>query len=110
MTPKKIHILTRDLEILYAETTLTRAWVSLNPHEDRTEYTDLSQVWHDAKEEPEKGKSILVIDEDGVSIYRWVGQYDIGWLYFAERIGLFKWAYINDLLPKNVSDKTIQID
>ena len=100
MTPKKIHVLTRDLEILDAETTLTRAWVSLNPHKDRTEYTDLSQVWHEAKEEPEKGKLLIGIDEDGVSIYKWVGQDDNDWLSFAECFGLIRWAYIEDLLPK----------
>ena len=75
MTPKKIHILTRDVEILDAETQLTRAWVNLNPHKDRTEYTDLSQVWHDANEEPEKGKSIISIGATGVSSYKWVDEW-----------------------------------
>ena len=100
MIPKKIHILTRDLEILDAETPLTRAWVSLDPHEDRTEYTDLSQVWHKSKEEPEKGKFLIGIDEDGVSVYNWVGQDECGWLSFAEYNGLIRWAYVYDLLPK----------
>lgn len=100
MTPKKIHVLTRDLEILDAETTLTRAWVSLNPHKDRTEYTDLSQVWHEAKEEPEKGKLMIGVDEDGVSIYKWVDQDEDGWFSFAKGCGLTRWAYIEDLLPK----------
>ena len=59
MTPKKIHILARDLEILDAETQLTRVWVSLNPHKDRTEYTDLSQVWHDSSEIPQHDALIL---------------------------------------------------
>lgn len=64
------------------------------------EYTDLSQVWHEAKEEPEKGKLMIGIDEDGVSIYKWIYQYDCDWLYFAESNGLIRWAYIDDLLPK----------
>ena len=100
MIPKKIHVLTRYVEILDAETQLTRAWVNLNPHEDRTEYTDLSQVWHDAKEDPEKGKFMIGIDEDGISVYKWVGQDECGWLSFAEWSGLVRWAYIDDLLPK----------
>lgn len=100
MIPKKIHILTRDLEILNVETPLTRAWVSLNPHEDRTEYTDLSQVWHNAKEEPEKGKSISSIGVTGVSAYKWVDQDEDGWFSFAKGCGLTRWAYIEDLLPK----------
>lgn len=64
------------------------------------EYTDLSQVWHEAKEEPEKGKLMIGIDEDSVSIYKWIYQYDCDWLYFAESNGLIRWAYIDDLLPK----------
>ena len=35
------------------------------------EYTDLSQVWHNAKEEPEKSKSIISIRSTGVSAYKW---------------------------------------
>ena len=100
MTPKKIHILTRDLEILGAETQLTRAWVNLNPRKDRTEYTDLSQVWHEAKEEPEKGKSIIGIGSTGVSAYKWVDEWRCDWLDFAEWSELFRWAYVYDLLPK----------
>ena len=64
------------------------------------EYTDLSQAWHDAKEEPEKGKFMIGIDEDGVSVYKWVGQDDGDWMSFSECNGLFRWAYIDDLLPK----------
>ena len=105
MLPKKIHILTEDLEILDEETPLTKAWVCINPQEKRTEYTDLSQVWHDVKEEPEKGKLLIGIDEDDVSIYKWVDQ-DDNWFSFAKLFGLTRWAYINDLLPKNVSDKS----
>lgn len=64
------------------------------------EYTDLSQVWHDAKEEPEKGKSIISIGSTGVSAYKWVDQVGGDWLYFAECFGLIRWAYVDDLLPK----------
>lgn len=100
MTPKKIYVLTRYVESLDAETQLTRAWVSLNPHEDRTEYTDLSQVWHEAKDEPEKGKSIISIGSTGVSAYKWVDEWRCDWVDFAEWSELFRWAYVYDLLPK----------
>ena len=63
------------------------------------EYTDLSQVWHNSKEEPEKGKLMIGIDEDGISIYKWADQ-DNDWLSFAEWYSLIRWAYIDDLLPK----------
>ena len=64
------------------------------------EYTDLSQVWHDAKEEPEKGKSIISIGSTGVSAYKWVDEWRCDWLDFAEWSELFRWAYVDDLLPK----------
>lgn len=100
MTPKKIYILSRDLEILDAETQLTRALICINPHEKSTEYTDLSQVWHNAKEEPEKGKSIISIGSTGVSAYKWVDEWRCDWSDFAEWSELFRWAYVYDLLPK----------
>ena len=108
MTPKKIHIPTRDLEILDAETQLTRAWVSINPHKKRTEYTDLSQAWHDASKEPEKGKLMIGVDEDSVSIYKWVGQDECGWLSFYKFNGLTRWAYIKDLLPRKGNEKDMK--
>ena len=100
MLPKKIHVLTRDLETIDAKIPLTRTWVSIYPHEDRTEYTDISQAWHKSKEEPEKGKFLIGIDEDGVSVYKWVGQDECGWLSFAECNGLIRCAYLEDLMPK----------
>ena len=100
MIPKKMHVLTRYVEILGADTPVIRAWVNLNPHEDRTEYTDLSQVWHNAKEEPEKGKSIISIGSTGVSAYKWVDEWRCDWVGFAEWSELFRWAYVDDLLPK----------
>lgn len=118
MIPKKIHILTRDLDILDAETPLTRTWVSLNPHDDRTEYTDLSRVWHDAKEEPEALKQVVVIDKEGRSfsgkywpyddegytprypgIY-WNGDGCLTGARLLDWDSVVCWAYIEDLLPK----------
>lgn len=117
MIPKKIHILTRDLEILDADTPITRAWVSLNPHEDRTEYTDLSQVWHDAKEEPKAGRQVIAIKDNTAfcGIYQpydnkgytpryqglyWSGGGCLSGAVLAYWEDVVKWAYIEDLLPK----------
>lgn len=61
---------------------------------------DLSQVWHNSKEEPEKGKSIISIGETGVSAYKWVDEWRCDWLDFAEWSELIGWAYADDLLPK----------
>ena len=68
---------------------------------------DLAKVWHDTKEEPEKKRLIVGIDEDGVSIYKWADQ-DNDWLSFAEWYSLTRWAYIDDLLPKEGNEKDMK--
>ena len=111
MIPKKIHILTRDLEILDAETPLTRAWVSLNPHEARTEYTDLSQVWHDVSNIPSFDKGIIGLMDNGeikvigrLRIRKLSRMRDenkiINWAWYTRIHEIVKWAYVDDLLPK----------
>ena len=106
MIPKKIHILTRDVEILDAETPLTRAWVSINPHEKRTEYTDLSQAWHDASKEPEEGTQVVAIDHDGWSgsgLFNPMAMIKGVYLYgelIVDWYSVVRWAYLKDLLPK----------
>lgn len=81
------------------------------------EYTDLSQVWHDAKEEPESGRQVIAIKDNTAfcGIYRpydnkgytpryqglyWSGDEGLAgsvWVYWKDVV---KWAYIEDLLPK----------
>lgn len=111
MTPKKIHILTRDLEILDAETPLTRAWVSLNPHETRTEYTDLSQVWHDVSDIPSFDKRIVgLMDNGAIMVFGRLRIHYLSmmrdenkisnWAMYTRRHEIVKWAYVDDLLPK----------
>ena len=98
MLPKKIYLNYTNEDDEYK--TWSEDPVYVHCDMQNREYTDLSQVWHDAKEEPEKGKLMIGIDEDGVSVYTWVGQDICGWLSFAECNGLIRWAYIEDLLPK----------
>ena len=111
MTPKKIHILTRDLEIIDAETQLTRAWVNLNPHKDRTEYTDLSQVWHNTSDIPSLDKEIVGLMDNGAirvisrsRIRVWSMMNDRKkiriWDTYTCIYKIVKWAYVDDLLPK----------
>lgn len=98
MIPKKIHILTRDLEILDADTPFTRAWVSLNPHEDRTEYTDLSQVWHPAEEEPTKEQPILYFTKNGKIAV--LNRVDVEkWDWYLDKYSILLWCYTEDVLP-----------
>ena len=100
MLPKKIYLNYVD------EDDEEKTWCEDPVYDDcgmqNREYTDLSQVWHNSKEEPEKGKFLIGIDEDGVSVYKWVGQDECGWLSFAECNGLIGWAYADDLLPKTL--------
>lgn len=77
------------------------------------EYTDLSQVWHDASEEPKEGEFIVCVDD--------YNDFDIG-AYYVDRVDALNrvyesavwnygelvcywdcvkiWAYARDLLPK----------
>ena len=60
---------------------------------------DLSKIWHDASEEPKRDEYLLGEDNDGFSIYMWRRQED-GWNLFVGITTLRRWAYIDDLLPK----------
>ena len=82
------------------------------------EYTDLSQVWHPAEEEPESGRKVVVINEKGILFSGVYWAYDAKG-YTPKYPGVYwngggcmngarlldwqkavKWAYIEDLLPK----------
>lgn len=67
-------------------------------------YIDLSQVWHDASEEPQGNNyKILCVDDFGLS---WVEKRAnmIGlhnnWDEYVVIAGVKMWAYISDLLPR----------
>lgn len=72
------------------------------------EYTDLSQVWHDASEEPQyKDKRILVYSEyfdysfmdfPNYLIMKDGGQ-NKDWGTVVWRNKISKWAYVSDLFP-----------
>lgn len=73
-------------------------WADKNPN--------LSQVWHDASEEPKENSKIVIVDTkgewwnidyisddfDGSGLY--------GWEFCVAHYNLKQWAYIADLLPK----------
>ena len=98
MLPKKIYLNYTNEDDEYK--TWSEDPVYVHCDMQNREYTDLSQVWHNAKEEPEKGKSIISIGSTGVSAYKWVDEWRCDWLDFAEWSELFRWAYVYDLLPK----------
>lgn len=73
------------------------------------EYIDLSQVWHDASEEPQdKGKPILSYSEyfdylfiefPNYLMTKYGGQNN-NWETVVLRNRISKWVYVRDLLPK----------
>ena len=118
MIPKKLYVRELNIDIFDEEVNVTRAWVANKPCAGRKEYTDLSQVWHPAEEEPQTGRQIVAINSKGVSfsgvywpyntkgyVPKYPGVYWIGGgciegarlLDWQEAV---KWAYIEDLLPK----------
>ena len=96
MIPKKLYVRELDIDIFNEEAEATRSWVANRPNTGRREYTDLSQVWHEAKEEPKKGECILGEYQGGIYQTYLCGYVDCEWSSYAKVI----WAYAEDLLPK----------
>ena len=72
-------------------------WADANP---KSGLIDLSQAWHEAKEEPKKGEWILgEYQGDNYQTYL-CGYVDCEWSSYVEVFSLIRWAYVNDLLPK----------
>ena len=71
-----------------------------------SEYIDLSQVWHDASEEPQSGIEMLIEYENQWGTYKYHGTFylhkdsEVRWKELCEEQKVIRWAYINDLLPK----------
>lgn len=121
MIPKKLYISETEIDVFDEDTDIVRAWVANRPrNECMVEYTDLSQVWHDAEEEPQTGRQIVAINGAGVSfsgvywpynakgyvpkypgVY-WIGGGCIDGARLLDWQEAVKWAYIEDLLPKGV--------
>ena len=78
-------------------------WADANP---KSRLIDLSQVWHEAKEEPKEGTQVVAIDNDGWTVSGLFnpramvkGVYIYGDLV-VDWYSVVRWAYIKDLLPK----------
>ena len=74
-------------------------WPDANP---KSGLIDLSQVWHDASEEPKKGECILGEYQGGIYQTYLYGYVDCEWSSYVKVFSLIRWAYVNDLLPKGV--------
>lgn len=125
MIPKKLYVRKLDIDIFNEEVEVTRAWVANRPNTGRREYTDLSQVWHPAEEEPEISRKVVAINDKGIlisGVYRaydakgyilkysgvyWNGGGCMNGVRLLDWQEAIKWAYIEDLLPKGArNDRT----
>lgn len=102
MLPKKIYL--NYVDENDEETTWSEEPVSVYDCKMKNrEYTDLSQVLHDASEEPQGLYDIIC---KGSFVNLWMTDWQIvrdrfgGWEKYHNTIGVHKWAYIEDLLPE----------
>ena len=100
MRPKKIFIQEDSFNCLCHYDTSCVELVTKHEKEKSIEYTDLSQVWHDASEEPKKGEWILGEYQGGIYQTYLCGYVDCEWSSYVKVFSLIRWAYVNYLLPK----------
>ena len=110
MIPKKIYLnyVNEDDK----EKTWSEEPVSVNDCDmQNREYTDLSQVWHDASEIPQENHKNIIYQTNYYSMYnvhidfiptclRSCKITQKGWKEFVGENNVKRWAYVNDLLPK----------
>lgn len=73
-------------------------WADENP---KPGLIDLSQVWHPAEEEPKIGEWFVAqIGDDAYDTFVMQMDKNTAWIKWANGINMKRWAYIEDLLPK----------
>lgn len=97
MIPKKIYLNEEELKDNYTCERMVSCDAPIG--NCNVEYTDLSQVWHDASEEPKLiNYWILVLDYKNKVIVTISGYGK--WRGFVKKNGIVRWAYVADILPK----------
>ena len=103
MRPRKIYLNGEELEDFLTGEKMVSCE---EPFDDlNVEYTDLSQIWHDASEEPQGLYDIIC---KGSFLNLWMTDWQIvrdrfgGWEKYHNTIGVHKWAFIDDLLPEQL--------
>lgn len=96
MIPKRIYLRKAEFDDLF---TSERMVACDEPYSDiNVEFTNLSEVWHSASEEPICGKRLLLLHTNSVvSIFEYTGKSSWSMLISC---GICQYAYISDLLPK----------
>lgn len=92
--PKVVHVVPKAINMSEGEVGLA---CTTNTKYGKP-YVDLSQIWHDASDEPEENVD-LVCDDDCVDFLLIFWQKILPWKDYAKMHGITKWAYVRDLLP-----------
>lgn len=97
MIPKKVYLRAKELE----EHFMCERMVSCDTPigSCNVEYTDLSQLWHDVKEEPKNDEDIVLYDSYGNFVTEFYNGY-VAWDNIVSYYKVTMWAYIEDILPK----------
>ena len=87
------------------ETAMCNAMQLLKCFIDRKDnFVDLSKVFHNVVEKPDKGKDILIdTDTFGYDVVTAKWHSDERWASFASLYVIKRWAYVKDFLPKGDS-------
>lgn len=99
MIPRKIYLRENELK----EQFMCERMVSCDDSigSCNIEYTNLSQIWHDANEKPHAKKWLLVqLDKDDYKILCLKDLYIDLWCDWCKIFNFIRWAYIDELLPK----------
>lgn len=109
MIPKRVYLRAEELE----EHITCERMVSCDAAigSCNVEYTDLSQVWHNASEIPQENHKNIIYQTNYYSMYnvhidfiptclRSCKLTQKGWKEFVGENNVKRWAYVNDLLPK----------
>lgn len=109
MIPKRVYLKAEELE----EHITCERMVSCDTPigSCNVEYTDLSQVWHNASEIPQLNHKNIIYQTNYCSMYnvhidfiptclRSCKITSRSWDEFVKEVNMRRWAYINDLLPK----------
>ena len=68
-------------------------WADKNPN--------IASLWHDASEEPRYEEFLLAEESNEFNVYKLSGQEDNNsWELLVSAMGIIRWAYISDLLPR----------
>ena len=60
----------------------------------------LANIWHDAKEEPEPGREIIIKTAKGTKVHPNTTKSLMAWDYFMRITRGTQWAYTEDLIPQ----------